>query len=257
MLSLIRGGVVLNGENAGEAIASAQLIFVVFEVGKEPDDIHQCQKLVDASDESLLDGWKNESVLWLRVQEGVTIREQEAASGIEDCTEPAGGCFVFSYGIGTVNHAFREREGGEVDESEEVESMQNRWILRLSEGFWKGSIEIGVTPKNGAFLEGAIGILHCERLSGFSESLALLRRDPRRDLWVAPFSSFFSSLLQLNRMQCIYYRPVSDDVLTIDLRMFLISWNCKHGFETLGTLDDEGRDEPYKRAMRRGQAWVV
>ncbi|WKA04714.1 hypothetical protein VitviT2T_022724 [Vitis vinifera] len=28
--------------------------------------------------------------------------EQEAASGIEDCTEPAGGCFVFSYGIGTV-----------------------------------------------------------------------------------------------------------------------------------------------------------
>ena len=28
--------------------------------------------------------------------------EQEAASGMEDCTEPAGGCFVFSNGIGTV-----------------------------------------------------------------------------------------------------------------------------------------------------------
>ena len=37
-VDVIRGGVVLNGENAGEAIASAQLIFVVFEVGKEPDE---------------------------------------------------------------------------------------------------------------------------------------------------------------------------------------------------------------------------
>ena len=37
-VDVIRGGLVLNGENAGEAIASAQLIIVVFEMGKEPDE---------------------------------------------------------------------------------------------------------------------------------------------------------------------------------------------------------------------------